>query len=308
MAWLRPGKRRPCGRGQERQQVQLRLPENGDGEQPRRRCARAERRLPYSDIDLSRWRDYADISTDSLWIIPSRSREGGHRLDYWGNFVPQIARQVFQRFSRQGDVVLDLFLGSGTSALEAMNLGRRLIGVEIDERLAQQVRRKLGPEAASLGIHVLTGDSSSRRIVRPIRRLLQAEQREFAQLLVLHPPYHDIIRFTPYERDLSNAPDTASFLRAFRRVARIGFELLQPERFAVLVIGDKYEDRELVPLGFLTMQQMVKAGFRVKSIVVKNIVGNERGKGKATNLWRYRALAGGFYIFRHEYVIIFQKP
>jgi hypothetical protein len=91
-------------------------------------------------------------------------------------------------------------------------------------------------------------------------------------------------------------------------VARIGFELLQPERFAVLVIGDKYEDRELVPLGFLTMQQMVKAGFRVKSIVVKNIVGNERGKGKATNLWRYRALAGGFYIFRHEYVIIFQKP
>ncbi len=122
------------------------------------------------------------------------------------------------------------------------------------------------------------------------------------------PPYHNIIRFTPHERDLSNAPDTDSFLRAFRRVARIGFELLEAGRFAALVIGDKYEDRELVPLGFLTMQEMVKAGFRVKSIVVKNIVGNERGKGKATNLWRYRALAGGFYIFRHEYVIIFQKP
>ena len=38
------------------------------------------------------------------------------------------------------------------------------------------------------------------------------------------------------------------------------------------------------------------------------MVGNERGKGKANNLWRYRALAGGFYIFKHEYVIIFDKP
>jgi hypothetical protein len=288
--------------------VQLKLLDNEDEEPPKRRRSRSERTLPYSDIDLSRWQDYADVSTDSLWIIPSRSREGGHKLDYWGNFVPQIARQVFQRFSKKGDIVLDLFLGSGTSAIEAMNLGRRLIGVEIDENLAGQVRRKLGADAKSQGIHVLAGDSSSRRIIRPIRRLLESEGRDHVQLLVLHPPYHNIIRFTPHERDLSNAPDTDSFLRAFRRVARIGFELLEAGRFAALVIGDKYEDRELVPLGFLTMQEMVKAGFRVKSIVVKNIVGNERGKGKATNLWRYRALAGGFYIFRHEYVIIFQKP
>ena len=28
-----------------------------------------------------------------------------------------------------------------------------------------------------------------------------------------------------------------------------------------------------------------------------NMQGNERAKGKTANLWRYRALAGGFYIF-----------
>ena len=26
------------------------------------------------------------------------------------------------------------------------------------------------------------------------------------------------------------------------------------------------------------------------------------------NLWRDRALVGGFYIFKHEYVILFEKP
>jgi hypothetical protein len=52
---------------------------------------------------------------------------------------------------------------------------------------------------------------------------------------------------------------------------------------------------------------MQRAGFRTKAIVVKNITGNEQGKGRASNLWRYRALAGGYYIFKHEYVIVFQK-
>ncbi len=49
-------------------------------------------------------------------------------------------------------------------------------------------------------------------------------------------------------------------------------------------------------------------GFRPKAIIVKDIQGNERGKGRAKKLWRYRALAGGYYIFTHEYVMILQKP
>jgi hypothetical protein len=83
---------------------------------------------------------------------------------------------------------------------------------------------------------------------------------------------------------------------------------LEPGRFAILVIGDKYTRGELVPLGFYCMERMQRVGFRVKGIVVKNIQGNELGKGRDGNLWRYRALAGGYYIFRHEYVIVFQKP
>ena len=89
------------------------------------------KRLPYSDIDLNRWREYDHIWTDSLWEIDARDRSGGHQLDYHGNFVPQIATQTYARYTKEDDVVLDLFLGSGTSAIEAIRLNRRLIGVEL---------------------------------------------------------------------------------------------------------------------------------------------------------------------------------
>jgi hypothetical protein len=75
-----------------------------------------------------------------------------------------------------------------------------------------------------------------------------------------------------------------------------------------VIIGDKYAGGELIPLGFHCLHAMNTVGFRTKSIVVKNIEGNEVGKGRTNNLWRYRALRGGFYIFKHEYVLIFQKP
>lgn len=266
------------------------------------------KRPPFSDLDLDRWRDYEEIYTDSLWLIDSRDRSGGHQLDYHGNFVPQIAQQVFSRYTHQDDVVVDLFLGSGTSAIEALRMNRRCIGVELKEELVAYVRDKLPPEALEARVQILQGDSTQPEVAARVQSALAAWNQTHAQLLILHPPYHDIIQFGESEADLSNAPSVDAFLDRFELVARHSYHLLEPGRFGVLVIGDKYADGELIPLGFLCMERMQRAGFGVKAIVVKNIEGNEKGKGRQTNLWRYRALAGGFYIFKHEYVFILQKP
>ncbi len=265
-------------------------------------------KLPYSDLDLSKWRELGHIWTDSLWDIPSRSRGEGHKLDYHGNFVPQIATQTYLRFTKENDIVLDLFLGSGTSMVEARNLERRCIGVELNPELATYAENKVKNDSSEMRFKVVNDDSASPRAAHKIRAALAEMGAQYAQLLVLHPPYHDIIKFSDSPKDLSNARDVDTYLQMFEKAARNGWQLLEPGRFAVLVIGDKYANSELVPLGFYCMDRMNKIGFITKSIVVKNIARNEKGKGKDTNIWRYRALKGGFYIFKHEYVIIFRKP
>ena len=262
----------------------------------------------YSDIDLNRWREYDHVWTDSLWLIGARDRTGGHRLDYHGNFVPQIATQAFLRYSKEDDIVLDLFLGSGTSAIEAERLNRRMIGVELKPDLVDSVRGKVSPPLLDERIRLLQGDSADAETAVRVSETLRSMGATHAQLLVLHPPYHDIIRFSDDPADLSNAASLDAFLDLFETVAWHGFKLLEPERFAVLVIGDKYTGGELIPLGFYCLERGRRVGFRTKAIVVKNITGNERAKGRDSNLWRYRALAGGYYVFKHEYVIVFQKP
>jgi 16S rRNA G966 N2-methylase RsmD len=262
----------------------------------------------FSDIDLTRWKDYESVFTDSLWLFESRSRANGHSYDYHGNYIPQIATQILTRFTRQGDTIVDLFLGSGTTAIEAATLGRRCIGIELQPKLVSDVRRKLRGLVPSDAVAVLQGNSASESVRQRIKRKLHQWDASHAQLVMLHPPYDDIIQFSANPDDLSNCPTTDEFLDRFGAVAQLAFDVLEHGRFAVLIIGDKYADGELVPLGFRCLDKMNEAGFRTKSIVVKNIEGNERGKGRTGNLWRYRALRNGFYIFKHEYVMVFFKP
>lgn len=261
----------------------------------------------YSDINLKNWRDYDHIKTDTLWEFPTRLKDGGHSNEYHGNYIPQLAQQFYERFTKKGDIVLDMFFGSGTSGIEAINMQRRCIGVELKDDLAEAVSEKFTPKQLVTDVNVICADSTTQLAKEKIQTRLEVMGRKKAQFLVLHPPYDDIIKFSDKKEDLSNCSSTDEFYDLFEKVAKNGYDLLDKGRFAALIIGDSYKNSQIQPLGFECMRRMNNLGFITKSIIVKDIQGNEKAKGKTANLWRYRALAGGFYIFKHEYVMIMQK-
>lgn len=265
---------------------------------------------PFSDLDLSRWKEYDDILTGSLWLLGARDKTGPHSGDYWGNFVPQIPNQILRRFTRKGETVVDFFSGMGTTLIECRHLGRHGVGVELIESVAEQSRRRIemAENPDDVRTAVLVGDSTRPETLEEVRAAIARAGADAADAVFLHPPYFDIIRFSEDPRDLCNAPDLETFLARFRAVVENAVAILRPGRFLTLVIGDAYREGEWVPLGFACMQVCREAGLLLKAINVKDIQGNERGKGKSENLWRYRALKGGFYVFKHEYVMVFQKP
>ncbi len=261
----------------------------------------------YSDINLKQWRNYEHIKTDTLWEFPSRLKEGGHSNEYHGNYIPQIAQQIYERFTKENDIVLDLFFGSGTSGIEAINMKRRCIGVELKDDLVETVSKKFTQKQLVTDVNIICADSASEDAKEKIQARLDVMGEKKAQLLMLHPPYDDIIKFSDRKEDLSNCATTEEFYNLFEKVAKNGYDLLEKGRFACLIIGDKYANSQHIPLGFECMARMNRLGFITKAIIIKDMQGNERAKGKTANLWRYRALAGGFYIFKHEYVMVFQK-
>lgn len=257
-----------------------------------------------NDINLLRWKEYDNIITDSLWIFDKRDTSGAHLGWYWGNFIPQIPHQMMLRYTKKGEWVLDPFAGSGTTLIECRRLGRNGIGIELNEEVTQRAKELIQkePNVYNVVSEILVGDS----MTIDLRSILSNYKIKQVQLVIMHPPYHDIIKFSKNKNDLSNAKNTKEFLRMFGKVVENITPYLEKGRYLVLVIGDKYSKGEWIPLGFYCMQEVLKRGYTLKSIIVKNFE-ETRGKRNQKELWRYRALVGGFYVFKHEYVMVFRK-
>jgi DNA modification methylase len=77
----------------------------------------------------------------SVWTVATKPYKGAH----FATFPQELIEPMVLAGSRVGDIVLDPFMGSGTTAQVAHQLGRRYLGSEInqnyselqDERLSQ---------------------------------------------------------------------------------------------------------------------------------------------------------------------------
>jgi len=259
-----------------------------------------------NDLNLNRWKEYDDLITDSLWVLDRRDNSGAHNGNYWGNFIPQIPNQFIRRFTKENEWVLDTFLGSGTTLIECKRLGRNGMGIELKPEVVRLAKRNIRNEKYKALKHtrtdVIKGDCTE------VDYKFELEKRgiKSVQFLMVHPPYWDIIKFSRDKRDLSNAETIEDFLTMFGKVIDKTYPLLDNGRYLAVIIGDKYSQKEWIPLGFYAMQEVMKRGYKLKSTIVKNFE-ETKGKINKKELWRYRALVGGFYIFKHEYIFLFKK-
>lgn len=100
-------------------------------------AARAETRKRTENRDLSdRFRKYIGRQV-------SYFTHGIHR--YPAKFIPQVPRFCLEKYSRPGDSVIDPFMGSGTTLLEAMLMGRDCYGIDIHPLARLITKVKLTP-------------------------------------------------------------------------------------------------------------------------------------------------------------------
>lgn len=90
----------------------------------------------------------------SVWTIPSERYSEAH----FATFPSALVEPCVLAGSREGDTVLDIFMGSGTTALVARDLGRNWLGIDLDQRnhaLQQKRLRELGQRSQARRQHGL---------------------------------------------------------------------------------------------------------------------------------------------------------
>ncbi|MDO5017189.1 MAG: class I SAM-dependent methyltransferase [Porphyromonas sp.] len=249
----------------------------------------------------------SDIDVDSLWLISERAKGGKRTNSYHGNFIPQIPYQLIKRYTQSNDTVLELFTGSGTTLFECETLDRKYIGFDINKQMIDEIQEKM--KDSPMDGFVLNDCDVTEDKLFPfaMENSLSKLGVKQVDLLLAHPPYLDIVKFTDDPRDLSHISDVNIFINKLYTAFALSFPYLKKGGYMGIVMGDIYRDSQVVPLAFYTMNMIQQNfGVKLKGIIVKNIEGN-RGKLGQQNIWKYRALRSDYYLFKHEYIFVFKK-
>jgi 16S rRNA G966 N2-methylase RsmD len=263
--------------------------------------------MKYNDLDLKNWKEL-DINTDTLWLINERDKSGKHTNIYHGNFIPQVPNQLIRRYTQENEVVLEPFMGSGTTLFECEQLQRKYIGFDINPEMLEYVNKSMGDGNYKDNFYINHCNSLD---ALAVDKNIELAKKQFhvqsIQFVLMHPPYMDIVKFTEHKDDLSQVDNINVFVKKFKVVCENSLKYLDKGRYFAIVIGDIYKNSEVIPLGFYCMD-MIKRNFKVKlkGTIIKNIEGN-RGKLGSGGIWRYRALNSDYYIFKHEYIYVFKK-
>ncbi len=94
-------------------------------------------------------RDYLvkDIhSNGNMWLMFRKAGNIAKKLDHPAIYPNQLVERCVLLTTKQGDTVLDPFLGSGTSLIATMNLGRSFIGFEINKNYEEVIQHRIKNE------------------------------------------------------------------------------------------------------------------------------------------------------------------
>jgi DNA modification methylase len=234
-----------------------------------------------------------ELQTNTVWSFSDRGKWATHDAKYRGNFSPYVAKNIILRYSNENDLVLDQFVGGGTTLIECKLNSRNAIGIDINPKAVEITKGKMFFDVAvepEIDVHV--GNATN----------LVGIDNETVDLICTHPPYADIIQYSEnIDGDLSLL-SIKPFLEQIELVAKECYRVLKKGKFCAIVMGDTRKNGMVQPLGFEVMQKFLAVGFKLKEIIIK-----EQHKCKDTGYWKTNSEKYNFLLLAHEYIFVFKK-
>ncbi len=273
--------------------------------EPRRK--RPRRRA--NDLDGKRWQRYSI----SIWSDIEKSPEE-RRLRHPAMFPSMLAERLIECFTRSDErVVLDPFLGSGSTLVACRRMGKKGIGFEVYHQYAELARRRL--ESDPLLRETAAAEEDDCIIIeadaRELRRFVEPDSVDFC---VTSPPYWDILSqqrtadgkdtrdYGQAENDLSRISDYWEFINALCDVFAQVLEVLKPGKYCVVNVMDIRKKDVLYPFHSDLARNIERLGFIFDDMIIWD-------RRHEYNNLRPLGYPSVFRINRvHEFLLIFKKP
>lgn len=245
----------------------------------------------------------------SIWRDIKKSKEEG-KIDHPAMFPIELAERIIKIFTKEGQSVLDPFMGSGTTVIAATLNSRKAMGVELSEQYCEIAKERLH----NLSLEIKASGADIPQIINDNNfNLLQYVKPNSVDLCFTSPPYWDILNmrrsadqkesknYSDSESDLGNIEDYNEFLNSLKETFANVYKAIKPGGYCIVVVMDLRKKSNFYPLHSDLAEKMKEIGFKYDDIIIWD----------RQHEYNNMKPLGYPYKFRinkvHEYILIFSK-
>lgn len=219
------------------------------------------------------------FQTTTLWDYPFQNfGKIPHGDNKFRGVTPAfVIWNLLQRYTKEGDLVVDPMCGSGTTIDVALELNRKVLGYDINpyrKDIKQNDARVIPLEGSSV------------------------------DFVFIDPPYSDNLKYSDDPRDIGKISCTKEeFYIEMEKVVLEVYRILKKNKFCAWLIGDHWKrNTGFIPVGFKLYQVLSKYFNTVDIVIVAR-----RNQTSNTPFWHSLAKKYNFYLRGFKYLFIMQK-
>jgi DNA modification methylase len=244
------------------------------GHEDRRRRARQRNKL--NELSGKDW-----IKFTKSWFVHRPERRGDQKLRHPASFPESLVREFIRFFTRKGQVLVDPFLGTGSTLVAALETGRSGVGFEIASKYAAISRKRVraalnrngnrpGPvKAGGLWAEVVRADSNR------LSEIWRENEYPLADYCITSPPYWNQLKrnsirqksriakgldteYSDDPDDIGNVEDYHAFLQAMKRVFDEVYKVMKPRGYLTVITNNVFTQGRMYPLAFDTVSTLLQ--------------------------------------------------
>lgn len=253
-----------------------------------------------------------------VWQFGFEKRDIRDKSLHPATFPISLAKKCIELFTHKGQLVLDPFVGSGTTLVAARDLDRNAVGFDLQEKYIQLAETRLNTND-------LFNKSKQIAVCDDSRNIAKYLEPETLSLILTSPPYANLLnrkRLNKSRRGLERKNDQYLKVEQYSQDARdLGtltleeyasqmaeiygklLPLLRPKAHCVINVPDMWWENKRITIHIAVVEALRKVGYELRNIIIwdrMNIVNNVGIFGWPSN---YITMGVTF-----EYLLDFWKP
>jgi len=222
------------------------------------------------------------IKFTKTWFIHRPAPRENAKLLHPAAFPESLAKEFIEFFTKREELVLDPFLGTGSTLLACIESNRSGIGVEVVEKWAtiaqsrvekllaqrrgsEQFLQTMGMTQEKLLIRVIQGDS------RYLSKIWEENKFPPVDYCITSPPYWNQLKrnyirqkeritkgletkYSEDSNDIGNIDDYDGFLQAIKNVFNEVYKVTKNKGYLTVITNNVFFDGRVYPLAFDTLK------------------------------------------------------